>query len=65
MRKWGDFTVTRDRERLIIAGVLLEDLPVMLEEAFYFFIHPQLGEAAFLVEQRSGRGSCLCGLSGR
>jgi menaquinone-9 beta-reductase len=46
VRKWGKFAVTRDPERLMIAGVMLEDLQGVHEGARYFSINPELGEMA-------------------
>jgi menaquinone-9 beta-reductase len=55
MRTWGRFTVTGAPERLMLAGVLLKNVRSMRDEAIYFILNTQLGEAAFLVEQRLGR----------
>jgi 2-polyprenyl-6-methoxyphenol hydroxylase-like FAD-dependent oxidoreductase len=38
VRKWGKFKVTRDPERLLLAGVLLDNVGQIRDDAFYLAI---------------------------
>jgi menaquinone-9 beta-reductase len=55
MRSWGNFKVRRDQERLILAGVLLENVGEAPEDAFYFTINTELEECAVIAGQGAGR----------
>jgi 2-polyprenyl-6-methoxyphenol hydroxylase-like FAD-dependent oxidoreductase len=47
--------VQRDQERLILAGVLLENVGEVPEDAFYFTINTELAECAVIAGQEAGR----------
>ena len=53
-RKWGRFTARRDPERLMIAGLLFDDMPVP-EDTSYILFNPSLGQAVPLFPQGNGR----------
>jgi 2-polyprenyl-6-methoxyphenol hydroxylase-like FAD-dependent oxidoreductase len=55
MRSWGNFEVQRDRERLMLAGVLLEDVGQVPDDAFYFVINSDIAECAVIAGQGPGR----------
>jgi menaquinone-9 beta-reductase len=55
VRNWGDFPVSRDKDRLIIAGVLLEGGRDYRADAGYWFINPVIAQTAFAVPQGSSR----------
>jgi menaquinone-9 beta-reductase len=54
-RGWGTFATKHDRERLLIAGVLLDGLEGMKDEASYFFFNPDIAQSSFLFPQNVGR----------
>jgi 2-polyprenyl-6-methoxyphenol hydroxylase-like FAD-dependent oxidoreductase len=54
MRKRAGFSVQRDPERRLIAGVLFEEMPVP-EDTSYIVINPNLGQAVPLFPQGQGR----------
>jgi len=54
MRKSVDFEVSRDPEHLVIAGLLLDGVRTPEEQCRLYF-NPDLGQAAYLFPQRSGR----------
>jgi hypothetical protein len=58
MRSSGNFTVQRDPQRLMLAGVLLEDVGQIPDDAFYFVINTDIAECAVLAGQgpRRARG---------
>ncbi len=53
-RKWGRFTVRRDPERLLIAGLLFDDMPVP-EDTSYTQHNPAIGRRVLLFPQGNGR----------
>ncbi len=55
VRKWAGFTVKQDPQRLQIAGVLFEEMPVPLEDASHAVFNPSLGQTAYLFPQGGGR----------
>jgi 2-polyprenyl-6-methoxyphenol hydroxylase-like FAD-dependent oxidoreductase len=55
VRKWGNFTVKRDRDRLIIAGVMLEGGENYREDAIYFNLNPSISQGAFIAPQGNRR----------
>jgi 2-polyprenyl-6-methoxyphenol hydroxylase-like FAD-dependent oxidoreductase len=55
VRKWAGFAVQQDPERLLITGVLLEDLPTPQADTFYYMFNPTLGQGVPLVPQGNGR----------
>ncbi len=55
VRKWGNFTVKRDPDRLILAGVLLEGGEEYREDAIYFFVNPDIAQVSFLAPQGGRR----------
>jgi 2-polyprenyl-6-methoxyphenol hydroxylase-like FAD-dependent oxidoreductase len=61
MRKLGNFTVRQDAQRMLLAGVFLEGLQGLREEACYFFVNPEIGQLAFLVGQRPGSARAYVG----
>lgn len=54
VRKWGNFPVRRDPERLFIAGVLFEDMNVA-SDSVYWLINPSVGKEASLFPQGKGK----------
>ena len=61
VRKWANFEVKQDRERLLAAGVLLDDLEGIPDESFYFVFNPDIAEASLLVGQGTGRARAYVG----
>ncbi|MBI3735532.1 FAD-dependent monooxygenase, partial [Candidatus Sumerlaeota bacterium] len=61
MRKCGNFKITRDAERLLLAGVLLEDVGQIQGDAFYFAMNPDRAQAAILNLQSPGRARAYLG----
>jgi menaquinone-9 beta-reductase len=55
MRSLGNFKVNRDPERLILAGVLLEDVGQVPDDAFYFVVNSDIAECAVIAGQSPGR----------
>jgi 2-polyprenyl-6-methoxyphenol hydroxylase-like FAD-dependent oxidoreductase len=55
VRKWTGFAVQQDPERLLITGVLLENLPTPQADTFYYVFNPTIGQGVPLVPQGSGR----------
>jgi 2-polyprenyl-6-methoxyphenol hydroxylase-like FAD-dependent oxidoreductase len=55
VRKWAGFAVQQDPERLLITGVLLENLPTPQEDTFYYIMNPTIGQGVPLVPQGNGR----------
>ncbi|HET8998033.1 MAG TPA: FAD-dependent monooxygenase [bacterium] len=53
-RKWGRFTVRRDPERLLIAGLLFDDMPVA-DDTSYTVFNADLGQRVLLFPQGRGR----------
>jgi menaquinone-9 beta-reductase len=61
MRAAGKFKIGRDPERLMLCGVLLEDVGSVPEDAFYFIINTDLAECAVIAGQGRGRARCYVG----
>jgi menaquinone-9 beta-reductase len=59
-RKWGNFSVQRDPDRMIIAGVLLDHLNAP-EDAVYVYIDPPRSQFAFTVPLGEKRFRCYAG----
>jgi 2-polyprenyl-6-methoxyphenol hydroxylase-like FAD-dependent oxidoreductase len=55
VRKWTGFAVQQDPERLLISGVLLENLPTPQADTFYYIFNPTIGQGVPLVPQGNGR----------
>jgi len=55
VRRWGNFTLRRDPDRLIIAGVLLEGGEEYREDAIYLMLNPDLLRGVFLITQGGRR----------
>lgn len=55
VRKWAGFPVQQDPERLLISGVLFEDMPTPREDTAYYSINPSLGQSVPLFPQGQGR----------
>ena len=55
VRKWAGFTPQRDPERLLISGVLFDDMPTPQEDTAYVIINPSLGQSVPLFPQGNGR----------
>ncbi len=55
VRKWAGFAVQQDPERLLITGVLLENMPTPQEDTFYYLMNPTIGQGVPLVPQGNGR----------
>jgi menaquinone-9 beta-reductase len=53
-RKWGGFAVRRDPERLLVAGLLFDEMPVS-EDTSYTHFNPALGQRVLLFPQGNGR----------
>ncbi len=51
VRKWGGFQVSRDPDRLMIAGVMLEGGRSYREDAAYFMFNPPISQASFIAPQ--------------
>src|SRR5262245_16187019 len=54
VRKWAGFSVQRDPERLLFAGVLFEHIPAPAD-ALYAVMNPTIGQLAFLGNLGHGR----------
>jgi menaquinone-9 beta-reductase len=61
VRRWGKFNVTRDVDRLLLAGVLLDDVGRIPDDAFYFAMDPARAQAAILNAQGPGRARAYLG----
>lgn len=55
MRKWAKFDVIQDQERLLAAGVLLDDVQGIPEDSYFFVLNPEIAEGSLLVPQDGGR----------
>lgn len=55
VRRWGNFTVRRDPERLIIAGVLMEGGEGYREDALYLTLNPSVLRGAVFIPQGDRR----------
>jgi menaquinone-9 beta-reductase len=55
VRKWADFPIQRDPERLLISGVLFEDMPIPQEDTAYYIMNPSLGQSVPLFPLGQGR----------
>ena len=54
VRKWGDFTARQDPERLLVAGVLFEEMSVS-QDTSYIIMNPRLGQAVPMFPQGGRR----------
>jgi 2-polyprenyl-6-methoxyphenol hydroxylase-like FAD-dependent oxidoreductase len=55
VRKWAGFPVHQDPERLLLSGVLFEEMGTPQEDTVYYVISPDLGQGVPLVPQGGGR----------
>ena len=55
VRKWGNFEVKRDDERLLFAGVLIEGVQGIKPNANYMLVNPAILQACFIAPQKDGR----------
>ena len=55
VRKWAGFPVQGDPERLLISGVLFDDMPTPHEDTDYYIINPSLGQSVPPFPQGNGR----------
>ncbi len=55
VRKWGSFSSSQDPDRLMISGVLFDEMPVPAEDTSYYVINPNLGQGVPLFPQGGGR----------
>jgi 2-polyprenyl-6-methoxyphenol hydroxylase-like FAD-dependent oxidoreductase len=55
VRKWAGFPVRHDPERLVLSGVLFEEMGTPQEDTVYYVISPNLGQGVPLVPQGDGR----------
>lgn len=55
VRKWAGFDVHHDPDRLLLAGVLFEQMALPPEDAGYWLLNPSLGQAVPLFPQGQGR----------
>jgi 2-polyprenyl-6-methoxyphenol hydroxylase-like FAD-dependent oxidoreductase len=55
VRKWTGFPVQQDPERLLISGVLYDEMWTPQEDTGYYVMNPSLGQAAGLFPQGQGR----------
>lgn len=61
VRKWGRFAVSSDPDRLLFAGVLLDGVTGLRDDAWYMIIHPDIAQSAFIVPQGDGRARAYLG----
>jgi 2-polyprenyl-6-methoxyphenol hydroxylase-like FAD-dependent oxidoreductase len=54
-RRWGGFATEQDPPRLLIAGVLFEEMRGLPENASYWLLNPSLAQAVPLFPQGQGR----------
>jgi menaquinone-9 beta-reductase len=54
-RRWGGFETEQDPPRLVMAGVLFEEMQGVPENASYWLLNPNLGQAVPLFPQGQGR----------
>ena len=55
VRKWAGFPVHQDPERLVISGVLFEEISTLPEDTSYFVISPDLGQGVPMFPEGGGR----------
>jgi menaquinone-9 beta-reductase len=55
VRKWAGFPIHQDPERLVISGVLFEEMPTPREGTIYYVINPHIGQGVPLASLGSGR----------
>ena len=55
VRKWAGFPVHQDPERLVISGVLFEEMATPQEDTSYYVISPNIGQGVPLFPQGGGR----------
>jgi 2-polyprenyl-6-methoxyphenol hydroxylase-like FAD-dependent oxidoreductase len=61
VRRWGGFAVNSDRDRMLFAGVLLDGMGELRQDAWYMFIDPGVRQSAFLVPQGARRARAYLG----
>ncbi|MGD0289864.1 MAG: FAD-dependent monooxygenase [Candidatus Binataceae bacterium] len=61
VRKWGGFAVSSDPERLLFAGVLLDGMTGLRDDAWYMKINSDLAQSAFIVPQGNQRARVYLG----
>jgi 2-polyprenyl-6-methoxyphenol hydroxylase-like FAD-dependent oxidoreductase len=54
-RRWGGFETEQDPPRLVMAGVLFEEMQGVPDNASYWLLNPSLGQAVPLFPQGQGR----------
>ncbi|MGA6973031.1 MAG: FAD-dependent monooxygenase [Candidatus Binatus sp.] len=55
VRKWGGFKVSRDPDRLMIAGAILERGKSYRDDAAYFALNPAISQGSFIAPQSDCR----------
>ena len=55
VRKWAGFPVHQDPERLVLSGVLFEEMGTPQADTVYYVISPNIGQGVPLVPQGAGR----------
>jgi len=55
VRKWAGFPIHHDPERLLLSGVLFDEMGAPQEGTVYFVVNPSLGQGVPLAPQGSGR----------
>jgi menaquinone-9 beta-reductase len=55
VRKWARFPVHNDPERLVLSGVLFDEMAVPDEGTIYYIVNPNLGQGVPLAPQSGGR----------
>ena len=60
VRTLGGFEVCRDPERMLIAGLLYEDLPVP-DDTNHYVLNPSIGQMALIFPQGDGKGRAYIG----
>jgi 2-polyprenyl-6-methoxyphenol hydroxylase-like FAD-dependent oxidoreductase len=55
VRKWAGFPLHQDPERLVISGVLFEEMPIPQEGIVYYVINPNIGQGIPLASLGGGR----------
>ena len=55
VRAWAGFPMRQDPERLIISGVLFDEMSTPQKDTGYYIINPRLGQSVPLFPQGQGR----------
>jgi 2-polyprenyl-6-methoxyphenol hydroxylase-like FAD-dependent oxidoreductase len=55
VRKWAGFPVRQDPERLVLSGVLFEEMGTPRKDTLYYIVNPTIGQGVPLVPQGGGR----------